>query len=161
MVCTTICSFSALEGKYLEPATSSHPIEAVGFEIRPDFISFVRELNFVGHLNENLYKHLQYFEEICATLMILGMNHEALKWKAFLFSLTGWAKQWYKLHVSSCHGSQVILKDQFCFAFFPLSKIIDLRNEVLNFAHKEGESLGAALSILCTGWAQNPLNIWI
>jgi hypothetical protein len=27
-----------------------------------------------------------------------------------------------------------------------LSKIIDLRNEVLNFAHKKGESLGAAWS---------------
>jgi hypothetical protein len=78
------------------------------------------------------------FEEICATLMISGMNHETLKWKAFPFSLTGWAKQWYKLHVSSCHGSWVILKDQFYFTFFPLSKIIDLRNEVLNFAQKEG-----------------------
>jgi hypothetical protein len=76
--------------------------------------------------------------------MISGMNHETLKWKAFPFSLTGWAKQWYKLHVSSCHGSWVILKDQFCFAFFPLSKIFDLCNEVLNFAQKEGESLGAA-----------------
>jgi hypothetical protein len=55
----------------------------------------------------------------------------------------GWVKQWYKLHVSSCHGSWVILKDQFCFALFSLSKIIDLRNEVLIFAEK-GESLGAA-----------------
>jgi hypothetical protein len=36
------------------------------------------------------------------------------------------------------------LKDQFCFAFFPLSKIIDLCNEVLNFAQKEGQTLGAA-----------------
>jgi hypothetical protein len=106
----------------------------------------VRELNFAGGLDEHPYKHLQDFEEICATLMILGMNHETLKWKAFPFSLTGWAKQWYKLHVSSCHGSLVILKDQFCFAFFPLSKIIDLCNEVLNFAQKEGESLGAAWS---------------
>jgi hypothetical protein len=78
--------------------------------------------------------------------MISGMNHETLKWKAFSFSLTGWAKQWYKLHVSTCHGSWVILKDQFCFAFFPLSMIIDLHNEVLNFAQKEGESLGAAWS---------------
>jgi hypothetical protein len=74
------------------------------------------------------------------------MNHETLKWKAFPFSLTGWAKQWYKLHVSNCHGSWVILKDQFCFAFFPLSKIIDLRHEVLNFSQKEGESLGEARS---------------
>jgi hypothetical protein len=71
--------------------------------------------------------------------MISEMNHETLKWKAFPFLLTGWAKQWFKLHVSSCHGSWVILKDQLYFTFFPLS-------EVLNFAPKEGESLGAAWS---------------
>jgi hypothetical protein len=96
-------------------------------------------------LDKNSYKHLQNFEEICATHMISGMNHDTLKWKPFPFSLTGWAKQWYKLHVSTCHGSWVILKDQFYFAF-SLSKIIDLRNKVLNFAQKEGESLGAAWS---------------
>jgi hypothetical protein len=134
MVCTPIYSFSALAGKCLEPATSSHPIKAEGYEIRPDFISLVRELNFARGLDENLYNHLQDSKDICATLMISRMNHETLKWKAFLFSLTGWAKQWYKLHVSSCCGSWVILKDQFCFAFFPSTKIIDLRNEVLNFA---------------------------
>jgi hypothetical protein len=111
MVCTPIYSFLALEGKYLEPTTSLHPIEAKGYEICLDFISLVRELNFAGGLDENPYKHLQDFEETCATLMISGMNHETLKWKAFPFSLTGWAKQWYKLHVSSCHGSWIILKD--------------------------------------------------
>jgi hypothetical protein len=105
MVCTPIYSFSALEGKYLEPATSSHPIEAEGYEIRPDFISLVRELSFARGLYKNSYKHLQDFEEICATHMISGMNHETLKFKAFPFSPTGWVKQWYKLHVSSCHGS--------------------------------------------------------
>jgi hypothetical protein len=146
MVCTPINSFLAPEGKYLEPATSSHPIEAEGYEICPNFISLIRELNFAGGLDENTYKHLQDFEEICATLMISGMNHETPKWKAFPFSLTGWAKQWYKLHVSSCHGSWIILKDELCFTFFLLSKIIELRNEVLNFAQKEGECLGAAWS---------------
>jgi hypothetical protein len=92
MVCTPIYSFSAPEGKYLEPATSLHPIEDEGYEIRPDFISLVRELNSAGGLDENSYKHLQDFEEICATLRILGMNHETLKWKAFPFSLMRWAK---------------------------------------------------------------------
>jgi hypothetical protein len=111
MVCTPIYSFSALEGKYLEPAASLHPIEAEGYEIHLNFISLVRELNFAGGLDENPYKHLQNFEEICAILMISGMNHETLKWKAFPFSLTVWAKQWYMLHVSSCHGSWVILND--------------------------------------------------
>jgi hypothetical protein len=91
MVCTLIYSFSAPDGKYLEPATSSHPIKAEGYEIHPDFISLVRELNFAGDLDENPYKHLQDFKEIYVTLMISGMNHETLKWKAFLFSLMGWA----------------------------------------------------------------------
>jgi hypothetical protein len=134
MVCSPIYSFPALKGKYLEPTTSLHPIEAEGYEIRLDFISLVTELNFAGGLDENSYKNLQDFEEICATLRILEMNHETFKWKAFPFSLTGWAKQWYKLHVRGCHGSWVILKDQFYFAIFPLSKIIDLCNGILNFA---------------------------
>jgi hypothetical protein len=43
MICTPIYSFSTPEGKYLEPAPSSHPIEAEGHEIRPNFISLVRE----------------------------------------------------------------------------------------------------------------------
>jgi hypothetical protein len=146
MVCTAIYSFSALEGKYLELATSLHPIKAEGYMIHPDFISLVRELNFARGLDENPYKHLHDFEEICATLMISGMNHETLKWKAFPFSLTGWAKRWYKLHVSSCQGGWVILKDRFCFAFFPLFKIIHLHNKVINLAQKEGQSLGVAWS---------------
>jgi hypothetical protein len=118
--------FSVPKGKYLELATSSHPIEAEGYEIRHDFISLVKELNFARGLDKNPHKHLQDFEEICSTLIILAMNHEKLKWKTFLFSLTGWAKEWYKLQVNSCHGSWIVLKDQFCFTFFPLSKIIDL-----------------------------------
>jgi hypothetical protein len=47
-----------LEGKYVELATSSHPIEAEEYEIHSDFISFVRELNFARGLDENPYKHL-------------------------------------------------------------------------------------------------------
>jgi hypothetical protein len=47
MVCAHIYSFSAPIGKYLEPATSSHPIEAEGYEIFLDFISLIRESNFL------------------------------------------------------------------------------------------------------------------
>jgi hypothetical protein len=92
MACTPIYYFSAPEGKYLEPATLSHPIEAEGYEIHPTFVSLVREMNFVGGSDENSYKHMQDFEEIYATLMISGMNLGTIKWKTFLFSLLGWAK---------------------------------------------------------------------
>jgi hypothetical protein len=59
---------------YLEPATSSHPIEGEGYEIHPDFISLARGLNFAGGFDENLYNHLQDIEKICATLMISGFH---------------------------------------------------------------------------------------
>jgi hypothetical protein len=38
------------------------------------------------------------------------------------------------------------LKDQLSFVFFPLSRIIDLCNEVLSFTQKEGESIGVVWS---------------
>jgi hypothetical protein len=112
------------------------------FEIlgRDNFISMVRELNFAGGLDENLYKHLQDMAH-----PLSGMNHETLKGKAFSILVNGMGKPVVQTPCQLLSwGSWVILKDQFCFAFFPLSKIIDLRNEVLNFAQNEGESLGAA-----------------
>jgi hypothetical protein len=74
-----------LKGKYLEPPTSSHPIEDEGYEICTGFISLVRELNFTGGSNENPYKHLKDFDDLCATLMIPRLNHETNKWKTFPF----------------------------------------------------------------------------
>jgi hypothetical protein len=70
--------FFSSEGDYLEPATSSHPIKAEECEIHLDFISLVRELNFGRGFDDNPYKHLQDFKEICATLMISRMNQETL-----------------------------------------------------------------------------------
>jgi hypothetical protein len=182
MVGTPIYCFSALKGKYLDLATSSYPIEAEGYVIHLDFISFVRELNFAGGFDKNSYKHVQDFGEICATLMISGMNHETLKWKTFPFSLTGWAKQWHKLHVSGCHSSWVVLKDQFCFAFFPLSKLLisEMRSSIL-LRRKERVweqpgldiislpcqvqsylfQMPCSCNILCTGWVHSLQNIWI
>jgi hypothetical protein len=50
--------FLALKGKYLESATSSHPIEAEGYKIRPDFICLVRELNFVGCFDKKIHRSI-------------------------------------------------------------------------------------------------------
>jgi hypothetical protein len=72
MVCTPIYSFSAPEGKYLEPGTSLHHIEAKGYDIFPHFISLVRELNFAGGLDENSYKHLQDFMSAVVMAVVLS-----------------------------------------------------------------------------------------
>jgi hypothetical protein len=58
MVRTPI-SFLALDRKYLEPDTSLHPIEAEGYEIHPDFMSLVRELNFAEVVKKEVLKLLK------------------------------------------------------------------------------------------------------
>ena len=55
----------------------------------------------------------------------------------------GRAKQWYA-HTVGVKGNWNKLRDKFCTALFPLSRIAALRIEVLTFQQKEKETLGAA-----------------
>jgi hypothetical protein len=83
------------------------------------------------------------------------MTQETIKWKLFLFSLLGKAKQWYAHTVGGVNGNWDKLRDKFCLAFFPISKVAALRIELLSFQQKEKETLGAAwarfLSLMNTG----------
>ena len=56
----------------------------------------------------------------------------------------GRAKQWYAHAVGGVHGNWDELRDKFCLAFFPLSRIAALRIEILTFQQKEKETLEVA-----------------
>jgi len=134
----------APSGEFLEPQKSPKPITAFGFELRPGFIAMVREQPFSGHELENPYHHLQDFEQMCSCLTIAGMAQETLWWKLFPFSLAERAKQWYAHNVGKVNGEWEELRDRFCLAFFPISRIASLRKEILDFRQDEKESIGAA-----------------
>jgi hypothetical protein len=106
----------------------------------------IREQSFLGEGDENPNSHLREFEQICACLFIAGMSDETLIWKLFSFSLIGRAKRWYRQTVGSMQGDWKTLCSKFCLVFFPISRIVRLRFEVLSFKQKEQESLG-------TSWA--------
>jgi hypothetical protein len=72
------------------------------------------------------------------------MTQEALRWKLFPFSLKGKAKQWYMFAIESMNGDWDELKDKFCLAFFPMSRIGSLPRVILDFEQHEKESIGAA-----------------
>jgi hypothetical protein len=141
---TPIYKFSAPKGELIEPPQSAHPILTDGYEIRPAFIAMVREQTFSGKEDENPYVHIREFEQLCSCLNIPGMKHETLKWKLFSFSLSDRAKQWYAHNSRSVSGNWEELREKFCLAFFPISQIITLRLEILNFKQKEKETIGAA-----------------
>ena len=78
---------------------------------------------------------------MCSFLNISGITQETLKWKLFLFSLTGKAKQWYTHAVESTNGDWDELKDKFHLAFFPMSCIDSLPRAILDFEqHKESRA---------------------
>ena len=93
---TPVINFLASKGESLEPPPSSHPFLKDGYELSPAFIAMVREQSFSGIEDEIPYTHLREFEQMCSCLTIAGMTQETIKWKLFLFSLLGRAKQWYK-----------------------------------------------------------------
>jgi hypothetical protein len=70
------------------------------------------------------------------------MLDETLRWKLFPFFLTGMAKHGYNQTVESLQGYWEVLCSRFCLYFFPISRVVSLRLEVLNFKQKQKESLG-------------------
>ena len=72
------------------------------------------------------------------------MTHKTLKGKLFPFSLSEEAKQWHIRVVSCVNGSWIELRNRFCSAFFPLSRICALRTEILTFRQNDKELIGVA-----------------
>ena len=76
------------------------------------------------------------------TFSIAGMAQETLRWKLFPFSLAERAKQWYDHNIGKVNAEWVELRDIFCLAFFPISRITSLCKEILDFRQDEKETLG-------------------
>ena len=93
---TPIYQYAKPTSASLEPPKSLEPILTLGYELCPYFIKLIRDKSFSGEGSENPYSHLQEFEQTYACLRIDGMFDKTLRWKLFLFSLTGRAKQWYR-----------------------------------------------------------------
>jgi len=72
------------------------------------------------------------------------MAQETLRWKLFPFSLSERVRQWYAHNVGKVNKEWEEVRDRFCLAFFPISRIASLRKEILDFRQDEKESLGAA-----------------
>ena len=72
------------------------------------------------------------------------MSDKTLRWKLFPFSLMGRAKQWYSQTVGTMQGDWETLWPKFCLCFFPISKVVSLWKEILNFRQLEEEYLATS-----------------
>ena len=81
---------------------------------------------------------------MCSCYAFAGMTHDTFRWKLFPFSLTEEARQWYTKSVQSVNESWSKLRGKFCLRFFPKSRIVCLRKDILCFLQNEEETIGAA-----------------
>jgi hypothetical protein len=80
---TTYTPFSSLK---LPDITAAH------YEIKPSIIQMLP--SFYGFDNEDPYKHLDEFLEICLTMRLQNISEDALRMRLFPFSLKDKAKYW-------------------------------------------------------------------
>ena len=71
------------------------------------------------------------------------LRHDTRNLKVEIVSLFS-NGQWYTHVVGSMNGDWEELKDKFCLAFFPMSRIVSLPWAILDFEQHKKESIGAA-----------------
>jgi hypothetical protein len=78
---------------------------------------------------------------ICNTVQQEGVLAAWSKWNLFPFSLEDEAQRWYTLASTEAKGNWDELVKKFLSKFFSISKVQDLRRQVLNFKQGEDEGL--------------------
>jgi hypothetical protein len=115
-----------------------YPLVDENFEIKPALIYLVQQNQFFGSPTEDPNLHVSNFLRLSGTL---NANQEAVRLHLFPFSLGDRASAWFNsLEVGSI-TSWNQMRQTFLSRFFPHSKTVQLRNQIIRFTQKDGESL--------------------
>ena len=112
--------------------------QALHYEIKSSIIQMLP--SYYGLSNEDPYKHIDEFLEICSTIRIQHFTTDALRLTLFPFSLKDKAKHWLR----SLDGIRITtweeLQKEFLTKFFPIGKTNQYRRAITSFAQQSNES---------------------
>jgi hypothetical protein len=112
--------------------------------ISPKSLSIAQKNPFSGFEGENPYNHLRSFEQLCSTRSCSDLSPDKFRVRLFTFSLARKAKAWYFQQEKEVTMDWRLLRDKFCAKYFPLSRLMHLRNHIINFRQTKTESLSQA-----------------
>ncbi|CAN6455676.1 unnamed protein product [Victoria cruziana] len=101
--------------------------------------------SFHGLENEDRYRHMDEFLDICATVRISHIEDDALRLQLFSFSLKEKAKHWFKsLPTSIRISTWDDLQSEFLKKYFLIGKTNHFRRAITTFSTLEGETFHQA-----------------
>jgi hypothetical protein len=127
----------------IEMQKSDLTLATTHYKVNPRIIKVVATNPFRGLEDDNPYRHIKEFSMICNTVQ-QGVLTAWFKWNLFQFSLGNEARRWYTLASVEAKGNWDELVKKFLLKFFPISKVEDLRRQVLNFKQGEDEGIEEA-----------------
>jgi hypothetical protein len=112
--------------------------------ISPKLLSIAQKNPFFGFEGENPYNHLRSFEQLFSTRSCSDLSPDEFGVRLFLFSLAGKAKAWYFQQEKEVITDWRNLRNKFCAKYFPLSRLMNLRRQIIKFQQAKTESLSQA-----------------
>ena len=128
------------------PCIQMPPVEAAQYEIKSSTIQMLP--SFYGLTNEDPYKHLDEFLEICSTVKIQHFSDDALRLKLFPFSLKDRAKYWLNSIDTVTISTWDQLQREFLKKYFSIGKSNQIRKAITSFSQSDGEMFHETLERL-------------
>nr|GEX55342.1 reverse transcriptase domain-containing protein [Tanacetum cinerariifolium] len=120
------------------------PILAEQFELKHSLINMMTTDQFFGLEKDNPHDHIHWFNKITSTIKYKDVPSSAIKLMLFPFSLAGASRRWLEKEPPHSIYTWEDLVLKFINEFFPPSRTINLRNEILNFQQRFDESFHEA-----------------
>ncbi|CAN6588637.1 unnamed protein product [Malus baccata var. baccata] len=126
------------------PSCITHPAveEGTAFEIKQHMLNILP--TFHGLSSDDPNMHIAEFLMECKNILVRGFSAESIKLRLFPYTLKDQARRWLLTLPSGSISTWAQLNEKFLNKYYPASKTLDMRTQILSFAQKPNEEFHEA-----------------
>ncbi|XP_050111781.1 uncharacterized protein LOC126590347 [Malus sylvestris] len=126
------------------PSCITYPAveEGTAFEIKQHMLNILP--TFHGLSSDDPNMHIAEFLMGCKNILVRGFSAESIKLRLFPYTLKDQARRWLLTLPTGSITTWAQLSEKFLNKYYPASKTLDMRTQILSFAHKPNEEFHEA-----------------
>ncbi|XP_070679536.1 uncharacterized protein [Malus domestica] len=126
------------------PSCITYPAveEGTAFEIKQHMLNILP--TFHGLSSDDPNMHIAEFLMGCKNILVTGFSTESIKLRLFPYTLKDQARRWLLTLPSGSITTWAQLSEKFLNKYYPASKTLDMRTQILSFAQKPNEEFHEA-----------------